>query len=202
MYSKLLVSLAAAVILQCQLCLARPNVTAVVLGASPAIGITNFDNATVHPPRGGAAVCVSGIVQVHAATTKNFKYNYVLPQNQSQVTELTIDMLTVNSSFVEDITTGTQDVNGTFKIGATLCLPNNSTIPAQVQILTHGFGFDRYYWVRSGDCVSPIDLRLTVSRTLRQDIAGWMSRRSTVKRRKPFCTVEEVRLLIRAQLFL
>jgi hypothetical protein len=200
MYSKLLVSLAAAVILQCQLCLARPNVTAVVLGASPAIGITNFDNATVHPPRGGAAVCVSGIVQVHAATTKNFKYNYVLPQNQSQVT----DHRHAHCQLV--LCRGYHDRHTRcewhFQDWCNLCLPNNSTIPAQVQILTHGFGFDRYYWVRSGDCVSPIDLRLTVGRTLRQDIAGWMSRRSTVKRRKPFCTVEEVRLLIRAQLFL
>ncbi|THY24051.1 alpha/beta-hydrolase [Aureobasidium pullulans] len=117
-----------------------------VLEAHRAFGITNFENATVHPPRGGAAICVSGIVQVQAMTTKNLKFDYVSPQNQSQVAELTLDMLTVNSSFIEDIVIGTQSVNGTFGIGATLCLPANSRRPAQVQFLTHGFGFDRYYW--------------------------------------------------------
>ncbi|EME81785.1 uncharacterized protein MYCFIDRAFT_32930 [Pseudocercospora fijiensis CIRAD86] len=93
-------------------------------------------------------MCVSGIVEVNAATPKNLVFDYELPKNQSQAAEWTVDGLTASSGLPDSVITGTQNVEGTFDIGATLCLPNNNTKPSTVQILTHGFGFDRYYWVR------------------------------------------------------
>ncbi|KAI6911189.1 hypothetical protein KC318_g2496, partial [Hortaea werneckii] len=44
--------------------------------------------------RGGKAECVSGIVPVQASTSKNVKFNYQLPENQSQVTETFLDYVT------------------------------------------------------------------------------------------------------------
>ena len=41
---------------------------------------------------------------------------------------------------------GKESVSGTYNIIATLCMPANNPKPDSVQILTHGVGFDRYYW--------------------------------------------------------
>lgn len=105
-----------------------------------------FQNATIQPSRGGAAVCVSGMIPVRASTMKNLKFNYTLPVNQTQVTETFVDFITAGSPFMESIMAGTQNISGTFNIGATLCTPANNTKPAGVQLLTHGIGFDRHYW--------------------------------------------------------
>lgn len=106
-----------------------------------------FQNATIQPARGGLAVCSSGYVDVHASTMMNLKFkNFEVPTNQSQVTETFLKMATSGSPFMQEIMGGMQSVNGTYKIGATLCTPANNTKPDQVQILTHGVGFDRYYW--------------------------------------------------------
>ncbi|SMY24789.1 unnamed protein product [Zymoseptoria tritici ST99CH_1A5] len=107
---------------------------------------SGFHNATIHPARGGLAVCSSGFVSVQANTTKNLKFNFDLPTNQSDVTNTFLKFITPGSSFMKDIMAGTQSVNGTYNIGATLCTPANNTKPEQVQILTHGVGFDRQYW--------------------------------------------------------
>ncbi|KAF7192168.1 hypothetical protein HII31_06554 [Pseudocercospora fuligena] len=108
---------------------------------------TGFENATIHPARGGLAVCVSGYVSVTASTSKNLKFkNFQLPKNQSQVTGGFVDMVSSGSTVSQDITDGTQSVNGTYRIGATLCTPANDTKPEQVQVLSHGVGFDRSYW--------------------------------------------------------
>lgn len=105
-----------------------------------------FKNPTIGISRGGLAVCVSGIVSVPANTTKNLKFNYEIPQNQTQVTETFVEFVTSGSPFMKQIMAGTQNVSGTYEIGATLCTPANDTAPKGVQLLTHGVGFDRYYW--------------------------------------------------------
>lgn len=111
---------------------------------------TGFENATIHPARGGLAVCVSGYVSVMAATSMNLKFkNFQLPKNQSQVTGGFVDMVSSGSTVTQEIMDGMQSVNGTYRIGATLCTPANNTQPEQVQILSHGIGFDRSYWVSS-----------------------------------------------------
>ena len=109
-------------------------------------GIGGFMNPTIHPSKGGLAVCVSGTVPVKANTSKNLKYNFTLPANQSQVTETVIELAISSTSFLQSIAAGTQNVSGTYNIGATLCTPANGTQPSSVQFLTHGLAFDRTYW--------------------------------------------------------
>ncbi|KAK5123836.1 hypothetical protein LTR85_002472 [Meristemomyces frigidus] len=120
-------------------------------GGAVAVGIqapsyAGFNNATIGISRGGLAVCVSGTFPVTANTTRNIKFNYKLPQNQSQVTETFVEIATDGSPLVEQIVGGLQSAGGTFSIGGTLCTPANDTAPKGVQLLTHGVGFDRYYW--------------------------------------------------------
>lgn len=106
-----------------------------------------FSNATIHPARGGLAVCVSGYVPVQAQAM-NMKFNTSLPMNQSQVTEMFLESVTPGSDAMQKIMEGMQAINGSYQIGATLCTPANNTTPSGVQMLTHGIGFDRTYWVR------------------------------------------------------
>lgn len=123
---------------------------AVPAGVQPP-STSGFHNATVQPARGGLAVCVSGFVPVHASTTKNLKFNYTMPKNQSQVTETLLDAITSGSTAMMQLMEGMESVNGTYDIGATLCMPANATDGhgvKGVQLLTHGIGFDRSYWVR------------------------------------------------------
>lgn len=103
-------------------------------------------NPSVLPSRGGEAVCVSGIVPVQASAM-NLKFNFETPANQSQVTETFLQFVTQGEGFMKNLMGGMQAVNGTYEIGATLCTPGNETKPEGVQILTHGVGFDRTYWV-------------------------------------------------------
>lgn len=107
---------------------------------------SGFDNTIIQTSRGGLSVCVSGTVSIQASTSQNLKFNFELPQNQSQVTNTFLRLLSNPSPFAQELVGGTQSVNGTYEIGATLCTPANNTTPDQVQLLTHGIGFDRYYW--------------------------------------------------------
>ena len=109
-------------------------------------GIAGFMNPTIHPSKGGLAVCVSGTVPVKAVTNKNLMFNFPLPANQSQVTETFVEFTISSSLFLQSIAAGTQNVSGTYDIGATLCTPANETKPSSVQFLTHGLSFDRTYW--------------------------------------------------------
>lgn len=102
-----------------------------------------FLEPTIQPSRGGLAVCVSGRVLVTANTSKNMKFNFDTPANQSEVTQAFVSMVSSGSPFSEQIAAGMQSVNGTYNISATLCTPANNTTPDTVQILTHGIGFDR-----------------------------------------------------------
>ncbi|GAB7338761.1 hypothetical protein MBLNU457_5470t1 [Dothideomycetes sp. NU457] len=108
--------------------------------------VAGFNNATLHPSRGGAAICVSGMIPVQASTSKNLQFNYQVPQNESQLTETWVEYITAGSPFMQQIMNGTQTVSGTYDIAATYCIPPSNPKPSSVQLLTHGIGFDRYYW--------------------------------------------------------
>ena len=126
--------------------------------------ISGFSDPVVHPSRGGLAVCVSGNVShtkmcfsrcilthaaqisVTASTSKGLKFNFDVPANQSQVAETWLEDVTKGSPFAEQIMGGMQTISGTYGIYGTLCVPANDTKPSGVQLLTHGVGFDRYYW--------------------------------------------------------
>lgn len=112
---------------------------------------SGFKNATIHPARGGLAVCVSGFVPVHASTSKNIKFDFPMPKNQSQVTEALLESVTSGSTASQMIMEGMEHINSTYDIAATMCMPANATDMGGVkgvQLLTHGVGFDRHYWVR------------------------------------------------------
>lgn len=100
--------------------------------------------------RGGQSQCVSGTVSVQASTDANVQISYPLPVNQTQVTETTLDYITPGSNFPASILGDSQTVEGTYNLGATLCMPSGSNVKG-VQLLTHGVGFDRYYWDFTSD---------------------------------------------------
>ncbi|KAH9827513.1 Alpha/beta hydrolase family [Teratosphaeria destructans] len=106
----------------------------------------NFQQPSAGSSRGGLAQCVSGYVNVPASTTQNVKLNFQIPVNQSQVTETFVDMVSSGSPFMQEIMGGMQSAGGDWTLGATLCVPRNDSAPKGVQLLTHGVGFDRYYW--------------------------------------------------------
>ncbi|KAI5203873.1 alpha/beta-hydrolase [Aureobasidium subglaciale] len=112
---------------------------------SDGINTAGFANPTVLPSRGGAAMCVSGDVAVQASA-QNMKFNFNIPANESEVTDTFLKYITSGSTFAQSIMGGMQTVSGNYTIGATLCVPKNGTVPRSVQLLTHGIGFDRYYW--------------------------------------------------------
>lgn len=104
-----------------------------------------FTNPIVQPSRGGShAICVSGTVAV-TASSQNLKLNYPLPANQSQVTNTFVEFVSDGNPHVPQVFGGQQNVSGTYNIGATLCTPATGDV-SSIQFLTHGVGFDRYYW--------------------------------------------------------
>ncbi|KAI5271244.1 alpha/beta-hydrolase [Aureobasidium subglaciale] len=129
--------------------LAAADYTSQFGGAIPAglcaPNTAGFTNPTVQPSRGGAAICVSGNIAVQASA-QNVKFNFNIPANESEVTDTFLKYITSGSTFAQSIMGGMQTITGNYTIGATLCMPANGTIPSSVQLLTHGIGFDRYYW--------------------------------------------------------
>ncbi|KAK4496869.1 hypothetical protein PRZ48_011318, partial [Zasmidium cellare] len=104
-----------------------------------------FQDTSYGPSRGGQAKSVSGIIEVQASTTHNAKLSQdMIPQNQTALTALFLSMFTPPTKIPSpEFTT----VQGTFKIGASLCVPADATSPpTTVEFLTHGTGFDRFYW--------------------------------------------------------
>jgi hypothetical protein len=120
---------------------------ALVAGVTVAQAITYPSRAGLKDPidhisRGGQATCVSGFLNVSVQAT-NEKFNFSVPQNQSQVTEIFLEMITPGSPFPASIMGPKNNVSATYEIAATYCAPLNNTKPDGVQLLTHGVGFDR-----------------------------------------------------------
>lgn len=80
------------------------------------------------------------------ATAVNTKFNYAIPVNQTQTVQTFVSLLTPGSPFLDQVTGGNNTVSGTYDIYAHLCLPSATAKPKAVQFLTHGIGFDGYYW--------------------------------------------------------
>jgi pimeloyl-ACP methyl ester carboxylesterase len=101
---------------------------------------------TVAPSRGTRTRCVTGTITINATTTKNIRYNFDMPENQTVITNTFLKYITPGGVFQRRVTVDEQAVGGTYSIGATLCVPAEGTSPIGVQIATHGVGFDRSYW--------------------------------------------------------
>jgi hypothetical protein len=107
-----------------------------------------FKNASVQTSIGGHAICVSGMVDV-TPTSMNIDFNLPPITNQSVLTSMITNLLTVNSTFAKDAVVGKKQVSGTFGIYSELCLPLQSQgVPnTTVQFLTHGGGCkSSSYW--------------------------------------------------------
>ncbi|RDW63702.1 hypothetical protein BP6252_11247 [Coleophoma cylindrospora] len=109
--------------------------------------MTGFRNPSKTLSVGGAAVCIQGDVLVKAAAM-NIHLNYTEPADQIVVTNTILEYYAVNSTLVQQVEGGKQNVSGTWKINAKLCFPasTNGTNSTTVQILTHGVGFEKSYW--------------------------------------------------------
>ncbi|CZR69968.1 uncharacterized protein PAC_19869 [Phialocephala subalpina] len=76
----------------------------------------------------------------------NIKFNFEVPQNQSQVTQSFVTMVTSGSQAMKQLMAGMQPVNGTYNISATLCTPaNNTKNSTGQQIFTTGLNLDIAY---------------------------------------------------------
>ncbi|TVY87748.1 hypothetical protein LAWI1_G006511 [Lachnellula willkommii] len=143
-------------------------------GAIPAMvqapSTSGFTQSTIQPSRGGLSVCVSGIVLVQANTSMNMAFNFAVPDNQTGVTQTFLSMITGGSPFMEQLMAGKQSANGTYNISATLCTPANNTTPETVEILTHGIGFDSFFYDRLGVGQSSKPDALTVQSPLELEI--------------------------------
>ncbi|EMC92428.1 hypothetical protein BAUCODRAFT_78619 [Baudoinia panamericana UAMH 10762] len=114
--------------------------------SASSLNTAGFTVSNVHQSNGGGSVCVSGTVRVRASA-ENLKFAFTSPTQQTDVTQMLLEVFQVNSpTLAELLQSPTQVVSGTWTIGATLCVPPNNLRPKAVQLLTHGFGFDRNNW--------------------------------------------------------
>ncbi|KAF7195831.1 hypothetical protein HII31_02848 [Pseudocercospora fuligena] len=108
---------------------------------------SGFRNPTVHTSGGGAAICASGLITVNGTTTHNFKLpQSLIPANQTLLTSSILSVFVPGGA--SKPTPPFDTISEDFTIGASLCMPSNATQhpPNTVEFLTHGTGFDRYYW--------------------------------------------------------
>jgi hypothetical protein len=106
-----------------------------------------INNPTTRSSVGGHAICIEGTIDV-TASAENTKLNLDQPKNQTELTNLILELTQINSSVVEHIAGGPIQIKETFGIYSQICFPK-TTAPAdnsKVQFLVHGGGFDRLYW--------------------------------------------------------
>ncbi|KAL8993468.1 MAG: hypothetical protein Q9169_006324 [Polycauliona sp. 2 TL-2023] len=94
------------------------------------------------------ALCINGNFQIPASAT-----NYVLdlpePASQFEVTEIFQGLFQAGSTTAQRVQNGTRTVQGTYGIGANLCVPRYPERHQKletIQILSHGIGLEKSYW--------------------------------------------------------
>ncbi|KAL8943470.1 MAG: hypothetical protein Q9211_000967 [Gyalolechia sp. 1 TL-2023] len=107
-----------------------------------------FRDAKLVYSAGKQAICANGVVAVPASAT-NAILNLSSPTTQFNATQIFQELFQAGSTIVQRAQGGTRTVQGTYGIGANLCIP---TDPAKagtvktVEILTHGVGLEKSYW--------------------------------------------------------
>ncbi|KAF4444411.1 hypothetical protein F53441_11136 [Fusarium austroafricanum] len=92
-----------------------------------------------------ARKCMNLTVPVHLST-KNAVFNVETPLTGIDVTAFAINVSRQGSpSFPEQAQTGFAKISGYYKLAATYCEPDKGP-GDELQIMTHGIGFDRSYW--------------------------------------------------------
>lgn len=80
-------------------------------------------------------------------TATNAVFNLDVPSNNTEVTDLILNLTQAGANFVQDSQTGTNQISATYRVGATYCNPGDSADASKgIQVLSHGIGFDRTYW--------------------------------------------------------
>ena len=122
------------------------------IAGSPVSGVPSaylhaFKNPSIQTSIGGHAICISGTVDV-TATATNLEINMPPVANQSVLTSLVTDIVTIDSTAVKELIVGPKQISGTYGIYSELCFPtaSNGVPNTTVQFLVHGGGYDRTYW--------------------------------------------------------
>ena len=96
----------------------------------------------------GSTICCTALVPVSVISI-NTKFNIPEPTNQTVATEIVQEILQADSTIATATNQGSQTIQATYNIEATLCLPSSSTVdshPQTIQILTHALGTGKKYW--------------------------------------------------------
>lgn len=108
----------------------------------------NFFNQSYGSSADGKAACLWGKINV-TASASNTRLLLKSPASQAELTQTTVDMAQAGSNYLQRVTGGPHQVNGTFQIFSKLCVPNNATVASNVQtlqFLSHGGTLDHTYW--------------------------------------------------------
>lgn len=91
-------------------------------------------------------------MDVTAAAT-NLLINYQEPSNQTELTNLFVQNVAINSTVGEQLVGGQTNISGTWGIYSQLCFPlaTGSINATTVQFLIHGLGADYSYWDNAPD---------------------------------------------------
>lgn len=120
---------------------------------SPSSWQDGFQNPSIQSSIGGKAVCISGTIEV-TASAENTHFKIDQPANQTELTELVVELTQINSTLVKRIDGGQRVVSGTYGIYSQLCFPTGSTSISgskPLQFLMHGGHFGRSYWNNAPD---------------------------------------------------
>lgn len=113
-----------------------------------ALNTTGFLDPVIDHSQGSNAICISGIIPVEASTTDNVHLNISSTLSSQEVTQLILNLGIANSDYVATVTGSPSSVSGTWNISARLCYPAKAPDQSatEVQLLTHGVGFEQSYW--------------------------------------------------------
>jgi pimeloyl-ACP methyl ester carboxylesterase len=111
----------------------------------PTAYMLGFRNASIQSSVGRQAICISGIVDV-TASGNNVQISLQEPANQTDVTELVVGDVQINSTLSDQVVGGENRISESYGIYSQLCFPNGTINATTVQFLIHGVGFDRTYW--------------------------------------------------------
>lgn len=72
-------------------------------------------------------------------------FNLAVPMSNLDVTTLQLNITQQGRNFTQTVLTGYNTTTGNYNISGTFCMPDNmtSTATPNLQILTHGIGFDK-----------------------------------------------------------
>ncbi|KKK12610.1 hypothetical protein AOCH_002275 [Aspergillus ochraceoroseus] len=95
-----------------------------------------------------ARVCENRTIDITVSAQNAVFNNLTTPKTNEEATGFAVDASTQGFNATDQALTGYASITGPYKLSTQYCSPNGRTSgPAPVlQILTHGFGYDKVYW--------------------------------------------------------